>query len=362
MRQPWMLLPVKPILFTGNPTIHPFDASEGAYDLNKMRNAGAMLSYFRNVALWHTLLLESKTAPYTKSFKRLIMWLAQAWSTNCFSTCPGENTYGLPSIRVKNHLQTSQSESRALGTWYLFLGYLNVWIPYTVVDKFFVEILLGTSYIDGFITGTFLLQRWVVPVHCQPIAILASYSFEQAINAMVTDYYDCNQVQTTNHHQDEQSENQPIKLRKFCQCIIPTVSESPALVIASATGLVTLDPHPFFTKKRTALTTKCDIEAVQNELIYVLIAILCARPIHVPKYMSQLRHHLQKNSCTTTPNSPKNPQNGRGKKVTKTNNSSIANSEPNDAKNAIYRPKMKQALKTWNAQMKSDTSLIGEKK
>lgn len=132
----------------------------------------------------------------------------------------------------------------------VLLGGPHIHVTFGAVDKFIVKIFLGTSYIDRSIARIFPLERRIVPFHFRPVAILGSYSFEEATNAMVNDHSDCNDVQKTNEHDDKHTGNLSIPVRMSRQCVIPPFSGSPLLVTKSAAGIVTLKPHSNITKSK----------------------------------------------------------------------------------------------------------------
>lgn len=68
------------------------------------------------------------------------------------------------------------------------LGDLHARVTFGVVNIFIAPIVLGTSYIDGFIAGILPLEGRIVPVHSRLVATLASYSYDKATNIMGTAY------------------------------------------------------------------------------------------------------------------------------------------------------------------------------
>lgn len=92
---------------------------------------------------------------------------------------------------------------------------------------------------------------------------LPFFSFDEATNAMITDYANneyndekITEVQFMEHPQSEQTNNWSFPVRKSRQCVILPFRESPALVTTSAAGIVTLDPHPHMAREQTVTTAK----------------------------------------------------------------------------------------------------------
>lgn len=140
----------------------------------------------------------------------------------------------------------------------VLLGDQHVRVSVGVVDNFGVKILLGTLYINRFITRIFLLERRTFMIHSRPGIVLPSYYFNEASNAMINYDADSNEVQTTGKH--AQMENWSILVRTPRKCVIPSLSKSPVLVTTSAAGLVTLNPHCNITKNQYRPTGKRVVE------------------------------------------------------------------------------------------------------
>lgn len=190
--------------------------------------------------------------------------------------------------------------------------------------------MLETSYINRFITGISLLKRRIIPIHSRPLSKLVSPSFDEPTNAIVNQDSNCSDIQTTNKFETEETYDWSIPLRNLQQCGLSMFRESPVLITISSAGLVTLDPHPNIMKNWNVLTTKGISGVVPNEPFYVLIGNFYAQAVHTPKwtyvaFSPQLPENITYFHLSST---PKKRWEGRGKEVTKTNNSNIVNIKP----------------------------------
>lgn len=123
--------------------------------------------------------LACPSTPYIESSPLSIPSLAQIFQL-IIPPSVMEKCYS-PAVKLRLNSDSNQPiHIEVTIKWVVLPSGVHTRVTFGAANNIVDSNLLGTSYIDLFMAGIFLLERWIVPVQSPPVANLASYSYDEA--------------------------------------------------------------------------------------------------------------------------------------------------------------------------------------